>query len=1384
MRSSGSSPPRPPPPPGTTSSSGPPAVPPPPSSAARVHESSLGDLPTMESAPPSGNFTTTAASLALNLNPLPPPPPPPKSVRMARALSPPRSGNYHSKSPTAVSPLPPPPKVAVTPPAAVATAAATSNQQAAIPAPLPPPPPPPPAVKASSLPSPPSLDNDLPATVDNDELLFPPPRLPLGTFEPALDPHKGPSLLARRQTHIPVLVISTESAQMIAWKNGLQLIDLFQGIARQVHTSNTPFRSINNKSLTLTPAQFQVEFVDPSQLTPCSYSSAHALLQEQAKLQESDGNIAQELELLEDRVELLLQDSTSEDDDVDLRQVTKDAFLLTSPLDIPWLLRYRQALDASTNAMPHDLIACPALVLLVCSTDEVESPVQVLQELYNAPHILPDCFKNGLYDPVVRHEVLVLHDNVEGPPNIDDAALRYTLQQQFGPQSQVLRINNVPKDVALALAAEEDTDIWGGGGTRGTRLSVNDRALLRRYFQTLLTSSLLPALERRIADLNAIVSERKKGVRNLVKNFWRKPKEEIDTTATTTTTFNLQNTTLDDSDNMAMVVLYRHDSIESQTRLLADTLFLIQDYESALATYRLIREDFKSDKALVHYASVQEMMALCMYHLDTYGRARDIFACLELALLSYTRAAEEERKLILGGKDVSARPPTAPHATRLATRLCLLMATASDALTKGRELEVADLLASASSHESSLGAAVLLEQASAFYYEAGMYRKYAFHMLMSGHMFRTANQDHHAFRCFCSALYIYRHGKWAELHNHLKSALAAQLYTMGRMSVAMMLYAKLVEGAGKVSSKSQQKFLTHLLEICLEHPKKALVGADRMAVPPHVSSARERDALRQDRLERMVEIIQYTPGASRVLELPYLNLPKLFDSSVRLWTHAEEHFLPTTTTTSSNNTAEEQQPAFEMAVVDPSKPTAGKTLGKICKGDDEVWDNLELLATAEWNAVDSTVRGLDETVTAALSKIKDTQHRQVIGQIDKEKQSKALMERSRRNGSLKPKAAVRARMEPIFCDFALENPLDVDISITQLQLVARMVDASDTICTNQDAIQIAGGTTDQTWTFPSTEQQEFQVADFCRLSTRNQRACVTATSNPFFVVTKQTLELKAGKKDVVSAGLTPMVEGDLEILGVRYKLSDQVWVYHPFHIPGPLLDDTRSNRANRVRGESLVLKSTISVDMPCVTAELVKRSSSSSTTSSPVVTSDDGGPLLEGQISHWTIRLRNIGSAPASQLIVKTNLPWINIPSKRSGDKVAPEVREGQATSYCIGPTGTLMSLPLEGSHLKVAGTIHPGETVDIPIQIRTSGSGRRHFYMLYRYALYDDESQQSSRTRWLRKMYEVPVRIDCCLYSMVYNAGQSLISIVTVALGFPHSIPYRPGGAVLDEGQ
>jgi tetratricopeptide (TPR) repeat protein len=958
----------------------------------------------------------------------------------------------------------------------------------------------------------------------------PPPALPIATFA-----SRTLQVLARRQTHIPILIIATEASNRIAWKNKLRLHDMFQGLLQDVRPTQQlpPFRSIH-KSLTLTGSQLQVQFMEGSMLSPYSFEDAHDMLQQNALLQEADGNLDQELVLLEDRVDELLQDSISQGEE-SLEKITKDAFALTSPLDIPWLLRYRHALDVSTNSLPHDLINCPPLLLLVCTTQEVTSPAECLQELASSPRYLPSGFANGLYDPQsMRQEVLVLHDNVDGPLDWDETVLRQSLQRQFGKNSGILRINSVLPETADALAEQETTDLWGGKGQKGNFLSVNDRVVLRRYFNTLITSSLLPALERRISDLNAIVSERKKGVRNVLKSFWRKPKDETPETISHT------------GQNSAK---YRFDSIESQTRLLADTLFLMRDYDAALGIYRLIRDDYKSDKAMVYYANVQEMMALCLYQIDPYGRSKEIFSHLETALFSYTRAAEEERQQLVSSE--SSRPSTAPHSTRLATRLCLLI-TSTQNITTGRELEVADLLASASSHETSLGAAVLLEQSSAFYFKAAMYRKYAFHMLMSGHMFRSASQEHHAFRCFTSALYVYRHGKWKELHDHLRSALAAQLYTMGRMSVSLQLYAKLVGTAsgGKVSVKSQQKFLGHLLEICRDHRKKALAGADRMAAPASLTGA-ERERVRKVQLERIVQVIRFTKGASRVLELPHMNLPCVHDKTVKVWTNSE-HFHDT-----EDDNDEEISPA---------------TFGSPAKGGDAVWDELIMTATAELKSVDSSKPNLDETVTAVLSKIEDPDTRRVIAQIDKQKANRNLLERSKRSGTFKETPAVRSRREPLFVDFVIENPLSVDIDVSEVQLVARMI-GGERVCTNQDAITILplNPKADRQWKFPSTNAV-FEVAHFCRISegpadetsrTNSWKAAEDEAEEPFFVVTKTKYNLPPGGETRVSAGICPLILGELEILGVRCRLFDTVWVFHPFDIKGPLLQNSRTNDVSR-----------------------------------------------------------------------------------------------------------------------------------------------------------------------------------------------------------------------------
>ena len=60
--------------------------------------------------------------------------------------------------------------------------------------------------------------------------------------------------------------------------------------------------------------------------------------------------------------------------------------------------------------------------------------------------------------------------------------------------------------------------------------------------------------------------------------------------------------------------------------------------------------------------------------------------------------------------------------------------------------DYAECFAGASVQETPLIAAVLLEQAAFNYYEAAMYRKYAFHLIMAGHMYRASKQEEHGAR--------------------------------------------------------------------------------------------------------------------------------------------------------------------------------------------------------------------------------------------------------------------------------------------------------------------------------------------------------------------------------------------------------------------------------------------------------------------------------------------------------------------------------------------------------------------------------------------------------------------------------------------------------------
>jgi len=107
-------------------------------------------------------------------------------------------------------------------------------------------------------------------------------------------------------------------------------------------------------------------------------------------------------------------------------------------------------------------------------------------------------------------------------------------------------------------------------------------------------------------------------------------------------------------------------------------------------------------------------------------------------------------------------------------------------------------------NETCLCAALRYEQAAYNYLRAGMRRKYAFHIVLAGHMYKNEHPSH-ALRCYGSALLIFKN-TWSSIYDHVSYALAAQLSTQGSPGLASVLYGRLV-GVGRQSLRFQDDLL-------------------------------------------------------------------------------------------------------------------------------------------------------------------------------------------------------------------------------------------------------------------------------------------------------------------------------------------------------------------------------------------------------------------------------------------------------------------------------------------------------------------------------------------------------------------------------------------------
>jgi hypothetical protein len=489
----------------------------------------------------------------------------------------------------------------------------------------------------------------------------------------------------------------------------------------------------------------------------------------------------------------------------------------------PWFGRYRSELERTLQWREYTMLECPAAVVLVASTAEGSGdPVACLEELQHQRY-LPPPFHLGQFDTsgVAFHFVL-LHDQCKAAAaRVDvNAVISRARQAVPGQQLSIVTINSLPPlspnlaqpDIWLpacgdVLTRDCESNGMGSPMARGCFLSPDNIMELSQFARELASGTVLRSMERRISNLNTIVSTVQNRVKNLVKSWWRKPKEGGGG---------------NDAPVSKQGVLYRYDRIESQIRLLADSTFVMQDFDFAYGMYRMVAAYFKSDRSMLHYALAARGAAVCAILTNVEGsRRRDIESNLTTAADACERKATEDRMLTLRSPESSNSPPPIPLATRIGSSIAFLRA---DALGMHvMDLEAAEALTRASRHESSLTAGVLMEKAAWHLLRARSLRKYALHMVMAGRMYRASEKHVHAARCYVCALGIYEGSGWRAIQAHVHSVLADELAALGRHQPALQFFARLlVDAEGVQQAPSiESGYMSAFLDLCSKYPAAA-----------------------------------------------------------------------------------------------------------------------------------------------------------------------------------------------------------------------------------------------------------------------------------------------------------------------------------------------------------------------------------------------------------------------------------------------------------------------------------------------------------------------------------------------------------------------------------
>ncbi|ORY43873.1 hypothetical protein BCR33DRAFT_785666 [Rhizoclosmatium globosum] len=307
----------------------------------------------------------------------------------------------------------------------------------------------------------------------------------------------------------------------------------------------------------------------------------------------------------------------------------------------PWYTVYRNYVCKYNGASEHESFNHPVACLLVTST-AAPNPIDQLKQLFpSSPDKLPQIFSSGFVDPQIslKHYVL-LHDAARAP-NVDADALFAEMKKHFGLSCRLIRVNS-KADNANSFDASK---VWEPFMSEYMPLYDAMHADPYTKLDSNIARASLGAITASEADLAASVLA-----------VTSAPSAPIvpETPSVAVVVVDLQDDfLLQEEDSWEQTRQQQSHisrlhfsrslySVSSQlsrihSSKLADYSFMLHDYKFAYSMYDSVKKDFQgNDRALKHFAGVQEMLALCVLMSDA-GLRGNLESLLESSLATIWR---------------------------------------------------------------------------------------------------------------------------------------------------------------------------------------------------------------------------------------------------------------------------------------------------------------------------------------------------------------------------------------------------------------------------------------------------------------------------------------------------------------------------------------------------------------------------------------------------------------------------------------------------------------------------------------------------------------------------------------------------------------------------